>query len=210
MAACYKRVIHNPIDTTLYHKKCNKIQLRLKYNIDPDKKLLAYGAYNALSDTNKGFQYLVEAMRCLSKEYLLVIYGNNEREGPMDQLENVIMLGMIRNDEVIAEIMNAVDVFVAPSEQDNYSNSVLEALSCGTPVTAFSIGGMPDLIEHKKNGYLCEYQNCQELAQGIRYCIEHTEEMGQYAVQKVERENSYQVIGREYQQLCEDLVEMRR
>lgn len=49
------------------------------------------------------------------------------------------------------------DVTIVPSKQENYSNTVLESLACGTPVVAFSIGGMPDLILTEKNGWLAEF-----------------------------------------------------
>jgi glycosyltransferase involved in cell wall biosynthesis len=56
---------------------------------------------------------------------------------------------------------------VAPSLQDNLPNTVVESLSCGTPVVAFNTGGMPDMIEHFVNGYLAELKSSEDLAAGI-------------------------------------------
>ncbi len=49
---------------------------------------------------------------------------------------------------------------------------MLEALSCGTPVVAFDIGGMPDMIAHKKNGYLAPAFDTAQLAKGITWVLE--------------------------------------
>ena len=48
----------------------------------------------------------------------------------------------------------------------------MEALACGTPCVAFKIGGMPDLIEHKQNGYLAHPLATEDLAQGIAWVLE--------------------------------------
>jgi glycosyltransferase involved in cell wall biosynthesis len=64
-----------------------------------------------------------------------------------------------------------VDVFVAPSIQDNLPNTVMEAMACGTPSIAFNIGGMPDMIDHKQNGYLAEPFDEADFAHGIRWIL---------------------------------------
>ena len=66
-------------------------------------------------------------------------------------------------------------MFVAPSIQENLANTVMESLSCGTPVVAFNIGGMPDMIVHKKNGYLAKPFDTEDLACGIEYCLNKIE-----------------------------------
>jgi glycosyltransferase involved in cell wall biosynthesis len=69
-------------------------------------------------------------------------------------------------------VYSAADVFLAPSLEDNLPNTVLEALTCGTPCVAFNIGGMPDLIQHQKNGYLAEPFNVDDFVAGIIwFCI---------------------------------------
>jgi glycosyltransferase involved in cell wall biosynthesis len=81
-------------------------------------------------------------------------------------------LGTLRDDISLALIYAAADVFVAPSVQDNLPNAVMEALACGTPCVAFQIGGMPDLIEHKQNGYFAHPFATEDLAQGIAWVLE--------------------------------------
>ncbi len=64
---------------------------------------------------------------------------------------------------------------VVPSLQDNLPNTVMESLAYGTPCVAFDIGGMSDMIEHKKNGYLAQAFEIQDLAKGIAWILEDQE-----------------------------------
>ena len=48
----------------------------------------------------------------------------------------------------------------------------MESLSCGTPVVAFNVGGMKDLILHKKNGYLALEDNFDDFYDGIKLFLE--------------------------------------
>jgi len=67
-------------------------------------------------------------------------------------------------------VYNAADVFIVPSLADNQPTTVQESLSCGTPVVGFNIGGIPDMIRHKENGYLARYQDSEDIAEGIKFC----------------------------------------
>ena len=71
----------------------------------------------------------------------------------------------------MALVYAAADVFVAPSLEDNLPNTVLESLSCGTPVVAFNIGGMPDMVRHEENGYLSPGFDTADLANGLLWVL---------------------------------------
>jgi len=60
---------------------------------------------------------------------------------------------------------------VIPSLEDNLPNTVLEAMACGTPVVGFDIGGIPDMIEHKKTGYLAVAADVDDLLAGIDWVL---------------------------------------
>ena len=80
-------------------------------------------------------------------------------------------LGRLHDDVSLALLYSAADVMVTPSRQDNLPNMVVESLACGTPVVAFDIGGMPDMIEHQINGYLAKPFNISDLAAGIDWVL---------------------------------------
>jgi glycosyltransferase involved in cell wall biosynthesis len=82
-----------------------------------------------------------------------------------------LFLGTMSDDISLALAYSAADVLVAPSRQENLSNAVMESLACGTPVVAFHIGGMPDMITHEENGYLAKPFDTSDLARGLAWVL---------------------------------------
>lgn len=80
----------------------------------------------------------------------------------------IIQLGNILDERVMALAYNAADVFILPSKEDNMPNVILESLCCGTPVIGFKIGGMPDMIIDGVNGVLCHPIMANELKNSIQ------------------------------------------
>jgi glycosyltransferase involved in cell wall biosynthesis len=65
-------------------------------------------------------------------------------------------LGHISNDRLLSLVYSAADVYAIPSIQDNFPNTVLESLSCGTPVVGFDVGGIPDMVRPGITGLLAK------------------------------------------------------
>ena len=90
----------------------------------------------------------------------------------------------IHDEATMAAMYAAADVFVTPSLQDNLPNTIVEAMSCGTPCVGFRVGGIPEMIHHQRDGYVARYRDAHDLAEGIRYVLSHpqlTEAATQYA-----------------------------
>jgi glycosyltransferase involved in cell wall biosynthesis len=83
--------------------------------------------------------------------------------------KNIVFLGW-RDD--LAEILSLYDIFVLPSLNEGMGRVLVEAMALGKPVVASNIGGIPNLIQHKKNGFLVPPQNPEELAQHIQILLE--------------------------------------
>ena len=62
---------------------------------------------------------------------------------------------------------------MVPSRQEAFGQTASEAQACGTPVVAFNIGGLPDIVEHQRTGYLAEPFETEDLATGIRWVLDH-------------------------------------
>ena len=77
----------------------------------------------------------------------------------------------LSNEAEIAQLYNAVDLFVTPSLQDNLPNTIVEAMACGTPCVGFNVGGIPEMITHKQDGYVADYCDSLDFAQGISWCL---------------------------------------
>ncbi len=189
--------IPNPLDTALFDVIDRKDAKRL-LGLPQDKKVILFGAAS-VNDRRKGFTELCEALRLLPKEeYVFAVFGGRIDAVDIDRT-NLISFGPINDDFHLKVIYNAADVFVCPSKYENLSCTVMEALSCGTPVTAFHIGGMEDMVQHQKNGYLAAPYNIEELAQGIQYCCNNS--LRDSSRQTVLDKYSYKRIGELYKNL---------
>lgn len=167
-------VIPYNIDFDLF-KPIEKNLARKEFGISEDKKIILFVSMN-LEDERKGFKWFKEAILNLENSILnwtdtheILAIGRHSETKHFNT--KIHYTGRLSNTEMISKAYAAADVFVAPSEQDNLPNTVIESLACGTPIVAFNIGGMPDMIDHKQNGYLAEFKNTQELMQGIVYCM---------------------------------------
>lgn len=86
----------------------------------------------------------------------------------LDQLPiPVHSFGLVHLDETLNRIYAAADLFLMPSTEDNLPNTVLEAMCSGTPVAAFSIGGVPDMVVEGATGRMTARVDPAELARVI-------------------------------------------
>lgn len=201
-------VIPNCIDTELY-QPMDKADVRKSLGLEKNKRYLLFGAMQATTDKNKGFKQLLDALRSISGANLeLIIYGTNENLDKYDIPLSYRSIGYVHNDAIMAQLYNAADVTIVPSLSENLSNTIMESLSCGTPVVAFNIGGNGDMIEHKKNGYLAAKRDCEDLADGIEWCIANNAEgaLSKKARKKVQDNFTIDKVSEQYKQLYESLV----
>lgn len=109
----------------------------------------------------------------------------------------------------IPEILNAVDLFVLPSRSEGMPNAVLEAMSCGVPVIATAVGGVPEVIEHGENGILIASEDEPQLVAALTNLIQNPETrrmLGMKGRQRVLSHFSLKAMVSEYQDLYESLV----
>lgn len=169
-------VIPNGIDTSVY-KPINKEIARGVLGVPLDKKLILFGAMNSESDKRKGYNYLISAIEKIainsrSCDAYLVIFGASRHPESMTKLAMPTKyMGELKDEISMVVLYSAADVFVAPSKQDNLPNTIVESLACGTPCVAFDVGGMPDMINHKVNGYLANPFDVNDLAEGIVWVL---------------------------------------
>jgi len=168
--------IPNALDGTSY-KPFEKSVAKRILNIDPEETIIAFGAV-AIDSPYKGLSFLLEALQLLHKQDLkktsVLIFGSNYNKKIADAIPfKTRFMGHLTDDYAMVLMYNSADVLVVPSLADNLPTVVMEALSCGTPVVGFHVGGIPDLIDHLKNGYLARYKDAGDIAQGILYCIEN-------------------------------------
>ena len=206
-------VIPNSLDTDIYRPISKKLAREL-LKLPQDKQLILFLSLRATSDRRKGFHLLQPALQKLSqagwKEKLeLVIVGVSRPEKPPELGFKPHYLGTLKDNITLALAYSAADAFIAPSVQDNLPNTVLEAISCGTPCIAFKIGGMPDMIEHQQNGYLAEPYKIEDFTRGIAWVLENEarhQKLSSRAREKAEQEFALKIQADRYASLFNELL----
>jgi glycosyltransferase involved in cell wall biosynthesis len=156
----------------------DKLLARDILGLPKDKKIVLFGAFSALSDRRKGYQLIPAVLEKLAQspggEIVLAVFGGSRHPPASEDAKwglPALHLGRFEDDVAIALIYAAADVLIAPYLEDNLPFVILEALACGTPVVAFAAGGIPDAIDHQKNGYLAPVGAAGELARGIAWVL---------------------------------------
>ncbi len=161
-----------PVDTSLFCPG-DKLKTRSSLNLPESKFVILAGAAN-MKDKRKGYHFLIEALHLLSDRSaefrdnaVLVTFGKSDET--VNPGIPVYANHFLSNEKAIATLYQASDIFILPSLEDNLPNTVIESLACGVPVVAFAVGGIPEMIEHRKTGYLAGIGNVSKLAEGIEW-----------------------------------------
>ncbi len=176
-------------------------------NIPKEAKLILIGA--AYGNNRKGFNLLLEALGMIegNEKVYLGVFGNLKQIPSKLKNFEIIQFGSVADETVLAMLYSAADVFVIPSLQDNLPNVVPEAMLCGTPVVGFNIGGLPDMIDHKTNGYLAQPYDTTDLASGIVWTLNNTSDsMRKYTYEKALKKYSLEKQAENYIQLYKKLL----
>jgi glycosyltransferase involved in cell wall biosynthesis len=170
-------VIPYPIDLDRFSPG-DRAAARRKFGLPADAPIVLFGADRALDNPRKGFAHLRNALRLLAArpdaaQPTLVVFGAGEEQRSHVGLDlPTHLLGRLGSEADIADAYRAADLYVLPSSEDNLPNTVIEALSCGTPVCAFRIGGIPDMVTDGVTGFLAAPFDDADLARGIAAGLE--------------------------------------
>tara|TARA_B110000444_G_scaffold35541_1_gene31037 strand:- start:313 stop:1539 length:1227 start_codon:yes stop_codon:yes gene_type:complete len=196
----------NPIDIEKINPK-DRIVSRKQFNLDLKNKIILVGAVST-SIKRKGFKEFLEALSFVNSNVDVVVFGrSNEKIKNINR--NIKYVGEINSIEKMIFLYSAADVMVVPSLQENLSNTIMESLACGTPVVAFNIGGNPDMIEHKVNGYLSTPFDVKDLSRGIDWVLTHRDVslIRNNSINKVKNLFSYEIVSKQYKELYESILD---
>lgn len=193
--------VPNTLNSSLF-SNLNKEEACKKLGLDATKKYILFSAANP-NDVRKGFSYFVSAVERLKKEYAnhaqleLLVMGKEQKAFSSLALK-VNNLGFISSEEKAALIYAAASVFVIPSLEDNLPNTIMEALSCGTPCVGFAIGGIQEMIKTGVNGYLAIPRDEKDLTKGIIEVLNSSSTLEQGARNWMMEKYSNEVIAKQY------------
>lgn len=156
-------VIPNIVDEQVF-KLREKKSVRKELGIKESSRVILFVA-NDVTNTRKGIAELLESIKHLTTNDLLVCTVGNKLEESQVNF-TLKQFGFISSDEMMSKIYAASDVFVLPSHAENFPNTIVESLLCGTPVVASEVGGIPEQIT-SNNGLLFPKGDVRALTKAI-------------------------------------------
>ena len=208
-------VISYPIDTDFWKPISKKI-MREQLNLPKGVPLLLFGAFDSEKDQRKGYDLLLSTLEHLKahskfNDVELVVFGQNKPKLQTKHAIPIHYMGKIYDDESLRSIYNASDVILIPSRQDNLPNIAVEAQACGIPVISFNVGGLPDIIEHRKTGYIAKAFEIEDLANGILWFLSHPdkEHLNKDVREQAVLKFSQKKIAEEYLNIYKNLLQQK-
>jgi glycosyltransferase involved in cell wall biosynthesis len=178
------RVIHNGVDINKFKPVSDKRKAKEELGLNPeDIAILSVGRLYA----RKGLFTLIESMPAVVRRFRnakFVISGKGQSNEMKKLIAHAEKLGIRDNiiftgyfpDKKLPRLYQAADVFAFSTFYENLPFAVLEALSTGLPVVTTYVGGIPEMIDSGKNGFLVQPFNAKELSDRVLYLLEHPAE----------------------------------
>ena len=169
------KVIPNPIDTDYF----KPLDLKLVNSLENAPFVLMFAAAN-LGNPAKGFAEFRSICNGLVElgfdDIMALVVGENRlANGDLGLNCPVTELGFISDAKQMRDAYWQADVYVTTSHEENLPTTIMESLSCGVPVAAFAVGGIPEMISPSgdhQTGWLAEKLDVKSLIQGIASYIE--------------------------------------
>lgn len=209
--------IPNTIDTRVFRPTDRK-EARLGCGLPADRRIILFVSQK-VTDERKGMSYFIKAINSLVDKHpemknntAVAILGSNS-EAVAEQLTlPSFPLGYVSDDRQIVNIYNSADVYVLPSLEDNLPNTIMEAMACGVPSVGFRVGGIPEMIDHRRNGYVANFKDTDDLAEGIRWILNDAnhDELKQNCLHKVTHNYSSQSVSMQYIEVYNELIALKR
>lgn len=209
-------VVPNPIDLDVFKPQDSTVA-KASLGLDPATPTILFALTNDLSDPRKGADLLTGALQRLSAEWgetssalQVAILGHAHAPDHWPTLPFPTQwLGRTFDDVQVATAYAAADVVAVPSRMDNLPQVATEAAACGTPVVAFDVGGLPDIVEHRRTGYLARPEDTEDFAQGLHWVVTNPQvslELGREARRKAEREWSFSSVSDQYRSVFREAI----
>ncbi|MGE3333106.1 MAG: glycosyltransferase family 4 protein [Rhodospirillaceae bacterium] len=200
--------IPNSIETDLF-KPMDKMAARAALGLPQQARIVLFMSHQ-VSLARKGFRELVQALAMVPGNQDIILIGVGDKTNvAIDAPIKVAMVNYIGDDTTVAALYSAADVTAVPSQQDNLPNTMLESMSCGTPVVGFDVGGIPDMVKEGETGFLAPAGNIPGLAGAFMAAFadkDRLRDCGVRARARVEEIHSPQVQAKAYLALYENLT----
>lgn len=205
-------VIPNPIDARKW-KPIEKEVARKILGYQSDCLLVAFGSYGENHQYHKGSDLLKLVLEHLKKnnkqDIKLVVIGQNPPIVPDKYGFPTIYGGFLHDDISLRLLYSAVDAIIIPSRIESFSQMASEAHVCGTPVVAFNVCGLRDIVDNRTTGYLANAYDGDDFAEGIRWVLSDKNRLtalGQQARVKALKNFDKDVVAQQYKSIYQKAI----
>jgi glycosyltransferase involved in cell wall biosynthesis len=155
-------LIANPVDLEDFYPQID-LDLRIKYKLQPYTPIALF--LGGVKDPRKGWDLLIEATKyCDSSFALIVITSTDMSKIKVNSKIKIIEQNRIESVDELRRLYSLVNVVLVPSRVEGLPQTATEAISCGTPVVGFSIGGLIDIVHYGETGFLAKPFDIQSLS----------------------------------------------
>ena len=169
------QVISNSVDVKRFRPAAVKDWERLaalfpRASFSPMPKVLMHNSnFRALKKTDDVVRVFARVHEQVPSVLVMIGDGPERRENEaliatLGLTDSVCLLGEQAD---VAWLLQSSDVFILPSQTESFGLAALEALSCGLPVVATAVGGLPELISHGVTGYLHPVSDFEAMARSV-------------------------------------------
>jgi glycosyltransferase involved in cell wall biosynthesis len=139
----------------------------------PEKGLVVLAGADSLKDRRKGFDLLLEAWeRLCPRDAILALFGRHGKKK-----KGQVYLGSLTSDRQMVTAYRAADLYVHPARQENAPCTIQESLACGTPVLAFGVGGIPEMVVPGNTGFLAGEVSACSMSEELGRLLANSEKL---------------------------------
>lgn len=155
--------------------RISRQEARQQFGFEPSDKIVLLAAAHMRAGF-KGIPIAVDALRELPADACKVlIMGRGGEEIAQSLPQKAVATGFIKDDARVAAVYRAADVTLVPSVADNFPYVALESMACATPLLAFRVGGLTEMVGNNERGLLARPFDVSEYATNIKSLLQSPE-----------------------------------
>lgn len=167
------------------------------------KKILFISA--DLNSEFKGGEMLIEAMKLVAERdptryWEVTLVGNGELQVEDKSNLEFKQVSLSSQDELI-KMYQSADLLLVPSSFDNFPTVAIEAQLCGLPVLGTRVGGIPEILQNGRNGFLCEFDKISIAEVILSITPEELNRIGRQAFENAKERFSNSRVLSEYERV---------
>ena len=175
-----KVIVNNGIDTNIFKPSIGNQEI-----LRCAKNRFVIGAAALYFNELKGKSAFINMAKSLDKDkYFFVLIGTENKEISFLE-ENIMFLPKTFSQGEMAAFYNSLNVFVNPTQTDNFPTTHLESIACGTPVITYDVGGAKEMIVEGETGFAVSLNDVSAIVEKINLISNNKEKFDRYKVSSV-------------------------